>query len=321
MIYSGSQLYKAGVRRGWIVKKINDSDAGQALVSGKYNDLIGLPVPGKINIFDFERPDGSSIRISDSKTSFSVNSVLLADTLHLSSGITGHLVLESFINPTVTELNNAFAYFKAVGVKDLILDLRYNSGGYLYIAQTLASYIAGEGFTGTVFAKLKYNGKHNDVNSNFNFQSTYFPLNLSRVAVITTRTTASASEAVMNGLRSNIEVVSIGDTTDGKPSGMDGWNVGDKYYFWPVTFLMVNSKDEGNYFSGIAPAKIVNDDITHDFNNREELCLKEAIHYLETGSVSAKGSGEYIRAPFRLLPQFSEKPAWFENGLMIGKPK
>ena len=73
--------------------------------------------------------------------------------------------------------------------------------------------------------------------------------------MITTRGTASASEAVMNGLKPHINVVSIGDTTNGKPTGMNGWEVGKKYFIWPVTFKMVNSQNQGEYFNGIFPAK------------------------------------------------------------------
>ena len=69
-----------------------------------------------------------------------------------------------------------------------------------------------------------------------------------------------------------------------------------------VIFLMV-----------LFPAKVVQDDITHDFDDREELCLKEAIHYLETGSVSAKE-----RSPeFKRHPQFSEKPSWMKMHLLL----
>lgn len=324
MIYSGSQLYKAGVRRGWIVKKINGTDVAPLLASNQfdaYNEIIGPPAPGRTNIFEFETATGETKNLTDTKTSFYVNSVLHADTLHLASGITGYLVLESFINPTAQELNNVFSAFKAVGVKDLILDLRYNSGGFLYIAQTLASYIAGESLAGSTFAKLRYNDRHSAEDGIYKYQSTNFPLNLTRLAVITTRSTASASEALMNGLRSAIDVVSIGDTTDGKPTGMNGWNVGEKYYFWPVTFIMVNSRDEGNYFDGFAPDKIATDDITHDFGDRRELCLKEAVYYMEKGSVSSKGSGEYLRKQFHRSPQFSEKPEWVRNGLLIGNQK
>ena len=86
----------------------------------------------------------------------------------------------------------------------------------------------------------------------------------------------------MNGLKPFVNVVSIGDTTNGKPTGMNGWDIAQKYYMWPVTFKMVNSQNQGEYFDGIFPAKVLPDDITHDFNDRKELCLKEAIHYLET---------------------------------------
>ena len=116
--------------------------------------------------------------------------------------------------------------------------------------------------------------------------------------MITTRSTASASEAVMNGLNPYINVVSIGDTTDGKPTGMMGWEVAKKYWFWPVTFKLLNKNDEGEYFAGIAPAKYAGDDITHDFNDRNELCLKEAIHYLENPALfPQKVSGTFIVCP------------------------
>lgn len=322
MIYSKSPLYTLGVRRGWIVEKINDVDIAPLLKSGnstEYSNLIGPATAGVTNKFLFRKPDNTEVTISSTKSTFTVNSVLLYDTLHLSTGITGHLVFESFIEPSEQELADAFAYFKANNVRDLILDLRYNSGGYLYIAQQLASFIAGNApaNSNTVFGMLQYNNKHTDQNSAFKYITTSSPLSLSQVVVITTRLTASASEAVMNGLRPLMNVVSVGDTTNGKPVGMNGWEVGQKYFFWPVTFKMVNKNNEGNYFDGIAPAKVVADDITHDFNDRNELCLNEAIHYLETGSVTAKslrGAPSFYRHP-----QFSEKPSWMNNGFLIDK--
>ena len=138
------------------------------------------------------------------------------------------------------------------------------------------------------------------------------PLSLTRLIVITTRLTASASEAVMNGLKPFLNVVSIGDTTNGKPVGMNGWEVGEKYFFWPITFKIVNKNNEGDYFDGIAPGKVIADDITHDFDDRNELCLKEAIHYLETGSFSTKGFTRFYRHP-----QYSERPEWMSNGLLL----
>ena len=317
MIYNNSPLYANGVRRGWIIKTINGVAIAPILISGDgtaYSNLIGASTVGITNIFVFTKPDGTDVTISSTKSNFAVNTVLLYDTLHLSTGITGHLVFESFITPSSNELATAFAFFKANNIKDLILDLRYNGGGYLYIAQALASYIGGNALQGSVFAKLSYNDQHHDQDSSFRFEATGYSLGLPRLMVITTRGTASASEAVMNGLKPFVNVVSIGDTTNGKPTGMNGWAIGKKYFMWPVTFKLVNSQNQGEYFQGIFPAKVVSDDITHDFNDRQELCLKEAIHYLEFGSVSTKSFQDFKR-----YPQFSEKPKWMNNTFVLEK--
>jgi len=86
------------------------------------------------------------------------------------------------------------------------------------------------------------------------------------------------------------------------------------YMFWPISFSVVNSKNEGGFYNGFAPMKYVPDDITHDWSDRNELCLKEAIYYLENGSVSAKGT--YIYKP---SIQFSERPDKFNNAFVIKK--
>jgi len=308
MIYNNSPLYANGVRRGWIIRKINNTDPVPAILNETYANLIGPAQAGITNTFVFLKPDNTEVTISSTKSTFTINTVLVSDTLQLPSGTTGHLVFESFITPSVEELATAFAFFKATNIKDLILDLRYNTGGFLSIAQTLASYIAGNSSQGTVFAKLQYNNKHQNENYTFPFITTPSSLDLARVVVITTRSTASASEAVINGLRPLVNVVCIGDTTNGKPTGMNGWPVAHKYYMWPVTFRMVNSENQGEYYEGFFPAKALLDDITHDFIDREELCLKEAIYYLENGSVSAKGA-----VAFKRYPMYSEKPEWLNN--------
>ncbi len=312
MIYTESPMYKLGVRRGWIIKSVNGTDIAPILISNNstaYNNIMGASTAGVTNTFVFQLPDGSEKTISSTKTSFIYNSVLHFDTLNLSSGKAGHLVFDSFISTSVDSLTKAFKFFKEQGVKDLVLDLRYNSGGYLSVAQALASFIAGTTVTtGDTFAKLEFNDKQSDQNSFYTFKNAPYPINLTRLAVITTPSTASASEAVINGLKPFLEVVTIGDSTYGKPVGMGGWTYGQKYVFYPVTFKIVNKDNEGDYFDGLPPSAAVADDITHDYGDRNELCLKEAIHFLETGSVSGKGI-----STFYSHPQFSEKPGWMNN--------
>jgi C-terminal processing protease CtpA/Prc len=319
MIYSKSPLYTEGVRRGWIVKSINGYDIAKIIKDGDataYNTALGASTAGITNKFVFVKPDATEVEISSTKSSFTINSVLLYDTLKLSSGVTGYLAFESFIEPSPAELAVAFDFFNSCNISDLILDLRYNGGGYLYVAQGLASEIAGQAQynDGSVFATLQYNSKNLAQNYTYRFTDPASNLLLTRLVVISTRGTASASEAVMNGLKPYMDVVSIGDTTNGKPVGMNGWSVGEKYFFWPITFKTVNKNNEGDYFDGFAPGKVVSDDITHDFGDRNELCLKEAIHYLQTGSFSTKGY-----TPFYRYPQYSEKPDWMKNGLLLEK--
>jgi carboxyl-terminal processing protease len=313
-IYNNSPLYAFGVRRGWIVKKINDTDVAPILASGDataYSNLIGPGTAGITNKFLFRTPEGRDSLIMSTKSSFTLNSVILYDTLHLSSGVTGHLVFDSFIAPSENELATAFAYFYAYGIQDLILDLRYNSGGYLYVAEELASYIAGSLPQGGKFIDLIFNNRHLDSNASLNYLTSPYPLPLTRIVVITTRETASASECVMNGLKPYMTVVSVGDTTNGKPVGMSGGDIGKKYFVAPITFKMVNKNNEGDYYAGFVPDALVTDDIRHDFTDREELCLKSAISYLETGSFTS-GSAKSA-AIFQKYPQFSEKPEWMKN--------
>jgi carboxyl-terminal processing protease len=319
-IYSESPLYTYGVRRGWIVKKINDTDVAPVLLSNSstaYSDLIGPSEAGVTNKFLFETPEGKDSLIMSTKKAITLNSVILYDTLNLSSGITGHLVFDSFISPAENELGVAFNYFNSLGIKDLIIDLRYNSGGYLYIAQELASYIAGSLPQGSKFLSLEYNSLHQDKNVTFNYLTSPIPIPLTRIVVITTRETASASECVMNGLKPYINVVSVGDTTNGKPVGMDAKSIGDKYLVAPITFKMTNKNGEGDYYAGMVPDALVSDDITRDFNDREEYCLKAAISYLETGSfTSGTAKSSMI---FQKHPQYSEKPEWMKNVFLPGK--
>lgn len=319
MIWDKSPLYANGVRRGWVINTVNGVDIGALLASGnvaQYNTVMGPSEAGITNAFVFTKPDGSTFSVASTKTTFNTNSVLHYDTLHLAGGVTGHVVYESFIEPSVDSLARAFAFFKENNVRDLILDLRYNLGGLVSIAQTLSSYIGGNHLAGTTMAKVEHNDKLTEYDREFSFISTSSSLDLPRVVVITSRSTASASEFIINGLRPHLQVITIGDTTYGKPVGFYPWDAGKKYTFAPTAFKIVNSENQGEYYFGIPPDKVASDDITHDFGDRDEASLKEAIYYLEHGNVSAKS----FEIPFIRLPHVSERPEWMNNMFIEEKP-
>jgi C-terminal processing protease CtpA/Prc len=310
MIYKNSPMYSKGVRRGWIVKKLNNTELAPIFVAQNwesYNQLIGEAKAGITNTFLFQIPDGRDSVITTTKSTFQVNSVTKYDTLNLKSGKTAYLAFDEFIEPSTSELQTAFNFFKAQNATDLILDLRYNGGGILNVAVELASLISGQPVSNALI-KFDYNSKHTAENQTSYFKQMTSSLNLSRMVVITTRETASASEVIINGLKPYMNIKLVGDTTDGKPTGMNVWQYQYKFIFAPITFKLVNSQNQGDFFDGFAPDKYVSDDITHDFGSRNENCVKEAIKWFETGSFSSKSGYSYYP-----LVQVSEKPEWRKN--------
>jgi len=298
-LYKNSDLWPKGVRRGWIVKKINGTDLAPIFIEARetrdwsaYTTLMGPATIGLTNTFLFRKPDGTEVTYSSTKSSFTVNAVPAYTVIDLSSGKTGYLCFDSFIDPAEGELNEAFAFFKANNVTNLIIDLRYNGGGDLDRAQQLASLVMGAADTTKICYKLKYNSTVSpDWNQTYKFTKTASPLGVDRVVFITTRRTASASEVVISALKPYIPVSLVGDTTYGKPVGMNIWGFpfpssrtpepDYKYAFAPITFEFVNASDWGGFYDGIIPDVLASDDITRDFGDPEELSVKAAIAILE----------------------------------------
>ena len=195
----------------------------------------------------------------------------------------------------------AMQTIQSQGLQELVLDLRYNSGGYLYIAQSLASMISGPRAYGQVFESLRYNDKRDaeSRSSAFAFsgnveygESTYSTgytlprLNLRRVYVLTSQETCSASESVINGLRGvDVDVVLIGAATCGKPYGFTRKDNCGRSYF-PIEFKGTNAKGFGDYSAGFAPTCAANDDLEHSLGDNNERQLASALHHIDTGQCS-----------------------------------
>jgi carboxyl-terminal processing protease len=330
-LYKNSDLWPKGVRRGWIVKKVNNVDLAPIFINAvktqdwsAYNTLMKPATVGLTNTFLFQRPDGTEVTYSSTKSSFTANSVTAYDVLDLPSGKTGYLCFDAFIDPSPAELNEAFTVFKANNVTDLIIDLRYNGGGALDVAQQLASLVMKAADTTKICYKLKYNSMVSaNWNESYKFTKTTHPLGLNRVVFITSRSTASASEVVISSLKPYISVSLVGDTTYGKPVGMNAFGFpfptnsvpepDYTYVFAPITFEFVNASDWGGFYDGIAPDVLANDDITRDFGDPEELSLKAAIAVLE-------GTKAAPAAPFRrntIVTEGNKLPA----GLILRSPK
>ncbi|MFT7251483.1 MAG: carboxyl-terminal processing protease, partial [Flavobacterium sp.] len=188
----------------------------------------------------------------------------------------GYLMYNGFYSTYENELNNAFAYFQGEGITHLVLDLRYNSGGSVNVATKLASMITGQ-FSNQIFAKQEWNEKrmnyYNSVNPDAllnKFTNTLSngnginSLSLTKIYVLTTQSTASASELIINSLKPYIDVIQIGDVTVGKNVGSitiydsptfrkENVNPNHKYAMQPIVLKVLNKNGVGEYSNGILP--------------------------------------------------------------------
>jgi carboxyl-terminal processing protease len=281
-IHDAGDLYKNGVRRGWIVESINGTAISQGV---NVNQLLGPNEEGISNTFVFRKPDNSTIEMTVVKKEIITNTVLHHEILEAENIKIGYMVLQSFREPTEEELNNVFADFYAEGIDELILDMRYNGGGLTRIATQLASLISGPALAGQPFAKTVYNaGKENQYNRTDNFQNLENSLGITRLITIATRATASASEMIINGLSPYIDVYVVGNTTYGKPMGSNVFNYDNTWALAPITFKVRNANDEGDYFDGLSVDIPAPDDLTRDFGDPQETSLQAALAFILTGS-------------------------------------
>jgi carboxyl-terminal processing protease len=263
--------------------------------------------------------DGSERIVTMTSESITIDPVQFVSTMPSPGGANvGYLLFTDHIATAELDLVDAVEQLAAANIDDLVLDIRYNGGGFLAIASQLAYMIAGPAQTdGQVFEAVQFSDKHPNFNpvtgaqllpysfaditlglSDANVAGTPLPsLDLGRVFVLTGPNTCSASESIINSLRGiGVEVIQIGGTTCGKPYGFYPQdNCGTTYF--SIQFRGVNALNFGDYTDGFAPTNsangstgadlpgcAVNDDFDHDFADPEEALLKTALEFRDSAT-------------------------------------
>src|SRR5436190_14525419 len=260
-------------------------------------------------------------------------------TIATASGPVGYMLFNDHIATAESALINAVGTLRAANINDLVLDIRYNGGGYLDIASELAFMIAGNGPTaGRTFEQIVLNRKHQALAPTpFHATTQGFSvssgrplpaLNLARVFVLTGSGTCSASESIMNSLRGvGVQVIQIGSTTCGKPYGFSPEdNCGTTYF--TIQFKGVNAVGFGDYTDGFSPSNTagvagtpvpgcsVADDFAHALGDPAEARLAAALAY-RTSSTCPAPSGF---APPSLKSSVRSAVVPAIDGLMLTKP-
>lgn len=273
--------------------------------------------------------------------------VLVSSVIDPSGSPVGYLLFNDHIATAEAQLINAIATLDTANIQDLILDLRYNGGGYLDIASELSYMIAGSVPTaGQPFERLVFNDKHTSTNpvtgrplapTPFHTTAVGFSapegqalptLNLDRVYVITSNNTCSASESIINGLRGvGVDVYQIGSTTCGKPYGFYPQdNCGTTYF--SIQFEGRNAKGFGTYPDGFTPSNSpdigsvdlpgcsVADDFTRALGDTQEGRLQAALAFRASNNQSCPSA-----SGFSPTPGVSAKPTLSQaDGLMFKSP-
>jgi carboxyl-terminal processing protease len=277
------------VVRGDQVLSMNGRSAAEIIAAGDYSALTPAN-PGDTLTLDLRNAGGDRTVVLTAAV-FTLTPVSTSAVVTSPAGRKmGYVVVKDMISQAQAPLETAFAQFKAAGISEVVLDLRYNGGGLVSVGSTVASYVAGPLGAGRTYATLLYNDRHAGNNQSFGLANLASAAGVARVFVLTGPRTCSASEQVVNGLRGvGIDVIAIGDTTCGKPVGfLPVSSCGTTYNV--VNFESVNERYEGRYFDGFAATCPVADDLDHALGSPAEALLSAARSYADTGQCPA-GAG------------------------------
>ena len=308
---NGSPAANNGIKRGARIVAID----GLSVETVNINTLIDALYPSQINaVHEFEILDaGASFtrKVILESASLPTDSVSVAKTITHDGSKVGYVQFNTFIPDAQDQWVTAINSLKNAGVSDLVVDMRYNGGGYVAVAAQVGYMIAGENTNNKVFFQDVANSKSPKEDPwgfldtglyGLNKSLTLPTLNLQRVYVLATSGTCSASELVINSLRGiGVSVYLIGDTTCGKPYGfIPQPNCGTTYY--TIQFKAINAKGFGEYSDGFIPSSTDNgldrvkgckvaDDLSHELGDPNEALLAAALQLRATGTCPATMSG------------------------------
>ncbi|MCC8359168.1 S41 family peptidase [Salinimicrobium sediminilitoris] len=262
-----------GIKRGDLFNTVD----GVQLTRENYFRLL-QPASYTIGLAEINEDEISSTgeTVTLQKEEYSSNPVYIAEVLDTPEGNVGYLMYNGFTSSFDEALNEAFGMFKAEGIENLVVDLRYNGGGSVETASDLASMITGQ-FKGEIFSKEQWNEDYqillettapksliNLFNDRIKTGAAINSLGLGKVYFITTLRTASASELLINSLKPYIEVVQVGENTTGKFQASttlydspdfrrNGANAGHTYAVQPLIYKTLNANNVSDYVNGLTP--------------------------------------------------------------------
>ncbi len=333
-VYPASPALGAGFARGDEILAIGDGpstlvDVQTLLANGTLGTALGPSTVGLTRSFSVLTVAGQTVTRTATKAQYGLDPVPGGGTVIPRDGTTpaGYVALRTFINPANPLLQQAFNGFKAAGVTDVVVDLRYNGGGLVSSAELLANLLAGDRSTSDVMFTLRNNPAQSRYDAPTYFDpgcdtsdSTKPPVCTNpigtpgvpfRIAFITTGATASASELVPNVLEAyhHDTVALVGARTYGKPVGQRAWALPQcDLAVYLVSLKLVNAEGDGDYYQGLPDAAghfsgcfaQAEDDLTHAMGDPAETSTAAALSWLATGTCPPAPAPAQVQAQAKL---------------------
>jgi C-terminal processing protease CtpA/Prc len=287
------------------VSSLMASGGAQAVVDALGPSTAGTTRVLRVNI------NGAVKDLTVTKADFTIDPVSNrygAKILNDGGRMVGYINLRNFINTAEPDLRTAFATFRAQGVTEVIIDLRYNGGGLVDISEKFGDLLAADN-VGKVFSYTTFRDSKANNNSTKTFAAQPQAIAATKIAFIGTTATASASELLANAfipyLGNNVAL--IGTNTFGKPVGQLPFDkAACDERIRVIAFRTENAAHQGDYFGGLASVFprtcAASDDITHQLGDPEEASVKAALDFL-AGRACTPITATNGQAPLSLKPE------------------
>jgi len=341
-VYPGSPAAIAGVKRAYWIQKINGTAVGDKYTTERASVLSNLEA-SSVKLEGVNAADGTLFSVTLTKASYKSSPVYTSKVITRAGKKVGYLAFARFsvlsnqddLTPSDLNLDPVFAQFSTQGVTDLVIDLRYNGGGYVNTCEYLANLIAPSSLNGkkmfteiynttmqtkkaTLLAnqplldaagKIRRDPKTNAIitYADLDYSSTAAGNNVSfskkgslnsvtNIVFIVSGSTASASELLINNLKPYLTVQLVGETTYGKPVGFFPITLENRYEVYMPLFETRNANNEGSYYAGMVPGKAVPDNSGYPFGDEREVELSAALQLIAPGSASSQAATSSVNS-------------------------
>lgn len=314
----GSPAGEKVIKRGYRILKVNGSTVGGN------PSVVETGLAGRTLSLTLQRPDNSQFTVTLTSGNYIASPVLKSVVITTGTKKVGYLALARFstLENAKPALDTAFAGFAKDNISELVIDLRYNGGGYVETAEYLCNLIAPSVLNNQVMYIEHYNDRmrngkatilrnqvlygtdgkpqrlesgkvatyynidYSEAGNTYKFNKVGALETVKNVYCIVSGNTASASELVISNLQPYFKVVTIGRKTYGKPVGFFPVKI-DQYDLYIANFSSRNKNGQGDYYAGMNVDFDSNDDIKHDFADENEEALSKAIALIQGQTVAS----------------------------------